>query len=102
MAALAVGVQGVAPFGIAVWAMAIFTTTRFGIFLFFVMAIVARKPIPLVSGMGLVIKQDASRGRLQHESHRFFRDLGRKSRVADNTYSKQDCRKGKCQRLFIL
>jgi hypothetical protein len=64
MAAFAVVMQGVPPFGVAVWAMAILTTARFGIFLFFVVAIIARKPIPVFSRMCFVIKQHASRGRL--------------------------------------
>jgi hypothetical protein len=65
------------------------------------MAIITRKPIACVVGVRLVIKQDASRGRLQHKSNGFFRRFGRQSGVADNTYDEQDCGKGKCQCLFI-
>jgi hypothetical protein len=56
MAAFAISVQGVAPFGVAVRAMAILTRTRLRVFLFFVMAIIARKSIPIFSRMRLVIK----------------------------------------------
>jgi hypothetical protein len=64
MAAFAISVQGVAPFGVAVRAMAILTRTRLRVFLFFVMAIIARKSIPIFGRMRLVIKQDASRSSL--------------------------------------
>jgi hypothetical protein len=98
----AVHVQGVAPLGVAIRAVAILTATRLGIILFFVMAIITRKPVPFVSRVCLVVKQDASCGRLKHNSNRFFRRLGGESRIADNTDNEQNSRKGKCQRLSIL
>jgi hypothetical protein len=64
MATFAVVMQGVPPFGVAVWAVAILTAARLGIFLLFVVAIIARKPIPVLRRMGFMIKQDASRGGL--------------------------------------
>ena len=102
MAAFAIGVHSIAPFGVAVRAMAILTTTRAGTFLFFVMAIIARNAIPCVGRMGFVIKQDLSRSRLEHEPYGFFRGFLREARVADNAYDEQDCRKGKCEALFSL
>jgi hypothetical protein len=102
MAAFALGVQGIAPFGIAVRAMAILTATRHGTFLFFVMAIIARNTIPGVARVCLVIKQNLSRSGFEHEPYRFFRGFLREPRVADNAYDEQDCRKGKCKRLFSL
>jgi len=88
VAAFAIGVQGIAPFGVAVRAMAILTTTRAGaVFLFFVMAIIARKAIPCVGSMGFVIKQDLSSSALQHESYRFFRFFLRKGGIAYNAYN---------------
>jgi hypothetical protein len=56
MATFAVVMQGVSPFGVAVWAMAILTAARLGIFLFFVVTIIARKPIPVFRRMCFVIK----------------------------------------------
>jgi hypothetical protein len=102
MAALAIGVKGITPFGVAVRAMAILTTTRLGFLLFFVMAIIARNTISLVRRVCLMVKQDTSCGRLEHEPHRFFRSLCREGSVTDNAHNEKDCRKGKCQRLFIL
>jgi hypothetical protein len=103
MAAFAIGVKGITPFGVAVRAMAILTSTRAGpIFLFFVVAIIARKRIPCVCRVCLVVKQDASCAGLKHEPHRLFRSLCREGSVTDDAYNEQDCRKDKCQRLFIL
>jgi len=103
MAAFAIGVMGIAPFGVTVRAMAILTSTRAGpIFLFFVVAIIARKRVPCVGRVCLVVKQDTSCGGLKHEPDRFFRSLCREGRVTDNAYNEQDCRKDKYQRLFIL
>ena len=73
MAAFAIGVKGITPFGITVWPVAILTTTRHSFILFFVMAIIARNTIPRIVRMRFVIKQDLSRGALKHEPYRFFR-----------------------------
>jgi hypothetical protein len=62
MAALAVHVQGVAPRGVAVGAVAVLAAAGHRIILLFVMTIVAGKPIPIVVCMGLVIEQDAACG----------------------------------------
>jgi hypothetical protein len=102
MAAFAIGVQGVTPLGIAVRAMTIFPTTRLRFILFFVMAIIARNTIARVVRVCLVIKQNFSRSALKHESYGFFGCFLRESRVADDTYNEQDCRKGKCQCLSIF
>lgn len=102
VAALAIGVQGIAPFGIAVRTMAILTTTRLSIILFFVMAIITRDTIPRVTRVCLVIKQNLSRAGLEHEPYGFFRGFLREAGVADDAYYEQDCRKGKCKRLFSL
>jgi len=102
VAALTVYVQGVGPLWVAVWAMAVFTTTRHRAFLLFVMAIIARYAIALVGHMGFVIKQDFSRGGLEDEPYGFFRCFLRESRIADNAHQKEDRPKGKCQDLFVL
>jgi hypothetical protein len=102
VAALATGVQGIAPFRVAVRAVAILTTTRTGVFLLFVMAIIARNTIPLISGVCLVIKQNLSRSALEHEPYGFFRGFLRQGSVTNNAYDEQNCRKDKCKRLFSL
>jgi len=102
VAPFAIGVQGITPFGITVRAMAILTTAGHRFILFFVMAITARNTIPRVVRVCLVIKQNLSRSALEHESYGFFRGFLREARVAHNAYDEQDCRKGKCKRLFSL
>jgi hypothetical protein len=102
VAALAIDVKGIAPFGIAVRPMAILAATRTGPFLLFMMAIIARNTIPPVVRVCLVIKQDLSRGGLEHEPYGLFRDLLRETRVTDYAHDEQNCREGKCECLFSL
>jgi hypothetical protein len=84
MAAFAIGVKGIAPFGVTVRAMAILTSTRLRFILFFMVAIIARKRVPCVGRVCLVVKQDASCGGLKHKPDRFFRSLCREGRVTDD------------------
>jgi hypothetical protein len=97
MTSFAVAVKGIPSRHIRIRTVTPFTAAGHGTFLLFVMAIIASKSVPVITCMGLMIKQYLACGGLEYEPDGFFRGFLRKGRVTNDAHHEQDGRQGKCQ-----
>jgi len=97
VAPLAVGMERIPTFRVAVRAVAILAAAGTRIFLLFMVALIAGDSVPALRRMGLVIEKDLSRYGFEHDPDGFVRGLLGKTCVTDHPYDEHDGCQTECK-----